>query len=902
MAISLHKNGRQPLGLRLKLKLGLGLLLGACGLALAQVPQGGLSAQGLQLPQALQGAAGGLTGGIGVGVGGGLGALGIGSNLQNVIRSYDPVNEESPNPASKGAFQPMEPLRPNDFQKFVLETTGYKLPLYGSAFFENLQFVRRNELYNQPGPSPFTPTQTSPVSADYPIGPGDQMLLKGWGSLELDVRAVVDRNGMINIPKVGTVAVAGVKFAQAEGVIKSAIGKYYKDFQLSVTMGQLRTITVYVVGQARRPGSYALSSTSTLSTGLFATGGPNATGSMRRVQLKRAGQVVAEFDLYAFLAQGNSVGDVKLVDGDVIVIPQAVGHVALVGKVNNPAVYELKSNSETLEQLLAVAGGLPVVADPRRAVLERLSPEQSQPRRVQDVTLNAEGLKTTLANGDMVTVQAITPELGNAVTLRGNVAQPTRMAWREGMRVRDLIPSKEVLISRDSVRRQNEVLFDTNQRERALREREMMSEDLLDDPVLDARIDQKGLREARLREMAASEKLQTTPNQVGPVINLKPTGKEYDGRTSTSEREARTIEAYRESRQARMFSNQPAIKVNERNTVPSVAESVGNLYDEINWDYAVIERVNRKDLSVSLVPFNLARVLNNDKDPDNQLLQAGDVVTVFSVNDMRVPVSKRRIMVRVEGEVAQPGIYQAKPGDTLATVLQRAGGLTHDAYLFGSAFYREDVRKSQVDNLDKLVRRLEAESSAQLAQASQSLGASSDAAISQARILAAQQAQRQALERIRSLKPEGRIALGLEPQLYNYIDKLPDIRLQNGDRFIIPTRPDFVYVYGAVNTESALIFKAGQSVQDYLNAAGVGSGADRDSVILIRADGSALTGNGGWFGSINSAKIMPGDSIVMPDKLDREATWSAVIRNAKDITQIFYQLGLGAAGIKALGY
>ncbi|MEN9421776.1 MAG: hypothetical protein RLZZ107_1255, partial [Bacteroidota bacterium] len=750
--------------------------------------------------------------------------------------------------------------------------------------------------------TPFAPTESSPVSSDYPIGPGDQILIRGWGSQEIDVRAVVDRNGMINIPKVGTIAVAGVKFAQAEGVIKSAVGKYYKDFQLSVTMGQLRTITVYVVGQARRPGSYALSSTSTLSTGLFATGGPNATGSMRRVLLKRAGQVVAEFDLYAFLAQGNSVGDVKLVDGDVIVIPQAVGHVALVGKVNNPAVYELKSNSETLEQLLALAGGLPVVADPRRAVLERLSPEQSQPRRVQDVSLDAQGLKTLLANGDMVTVQAITPELGNAVTLRGNVAQPTRMAWREGMRVRDLIPSKEVLISRDSVRRQNEVLFDVNQRERALRERELMSEDLLDDPVLDMRIDQKGLREARLKEMAAGADRALAPNSPQALINQKPAGKEYDGRTATAEREARSIEAYRESRQARMFSNQAAIRVNERNTVPSVAETVGNLFDEINWDYAVIERVNRKDLSVSLVPFNLARVLHNEKDPDNQLLQAGDVITVFSVNDMRVPVSKRRIMVRVEGEVAQPGIYQAKPGDTLAIVLQRAGGLTHDAYLFGSAFYREDVRKSQVDNLDKLVRRLEAESSSQLAQASQSLGASSDAAISQARILAAQQAQRQALERIRSLKPEGRIALGLEPQLYNYIDKLPDIRLQNGDRFIIPTRPDFVYVYGAVNTESALIYKADQTVKDYLNAAGVGSGADRDSVILIRADGSALTRNSGWFGSINSAKVMPGDSIVMPDKLDREATWSAVIRNAKDITQIFYQLGLGAAGIKALGY
>jgi len=854
--------------------------------------------QSLQLPQGMQGALGGVSGGAGSA--GGLGNLSLSGALNNVIRSADPL--PNPNQNGQGLFQPLEPLKANDFQKFVLETTGYKLPLYGSVFFENLQFIQRNQLSNQPGPSPFAPTESSPVSADYPLGPGDQILIRGWGSLEVDVRAVVDRNGMVNIPKVGTVSLAGVKFGQAEGVIKNAVGKYYKDFQLSVTIGQLRTITVYVVGQARRPGSYSLSSVSTLSTGLFATGGPNATGSMRRVQLKRGGQIVTEFDLYAFLAQGNSAGDVKLVDGDIIVIPQAVGHVALVGKVNNPAVYEMKSSKETLEDLLAVAGGLPVVADPRRAVLERLTPKDAQPRRVQDVALEGAGLKTELLNGDLITVLAITPELSNAVTLRGNVAQPSRMAWREGMRVRDLIPNKEVLISRDSIRRQNEVLFDANQRERALRDRELMAEDLLDDPVLDSRIDQKGMREARLKEMAAADRPNPSATTPGALVSNKPSEKSYDGRTAIIDKESRTIEGYRESRQARMFSNQAPIKVNERNTVPSVAESVGNLYDEINWDYAVIERVDRKNLNVSLVPFNLARVLNDAKDPDNQLLQAGDVVTVFSVNDMRVPIAKRRIMVRVEGEVAQPGIYQVKSGENLADVLQRAGGLTHDAYLFGSAFYREDVRKSQVENLDKLIRRLETESSAQLAQASQSLGASSDAAISQARILAAQQAQRQALERVRSLKPEGRIALGLDPQLYNYINNLPEIRLQNGDRLIIPTRPDFVYVYGAVNTESALIFKTGKTVQDYLNAAGVGSGADRDSVILIRADGSALTSNGSWFGSINSAKVMPGDSIVMPDKLDREAVWSAVIRNAKDITQIFYQLGLGAAGLKALGY
>jgi len=254
--------------------------------------------------------------------------------------------------------------------------------------------------------------------------------------------------------------------------------------------------------------------------------------------------------------------------------------------------------------------------------------------------------------------------------------------------------------------------------------------------------------------------------------------------------------------------------------------------------------------------------------------------------------------------VAQPGIYQAKPGESLSSVLQRAGGLTHDAYLFGSGLYRDDVRKNQIENLQKLMRRLETESSAQIAQLSQSLGASSDANLAQTRVLAAQNAQRQALERLRGIRPEGRIALGLEPDLYNYINKLPEIRVQNGDRLVIPSRPDFVYIYGAVNTESALIYRPGQTVADYLKLAGVGVAADRSAVIVVRADGSAFTTDpSAWFSaSVSNLKLMPGDSIVVPDKVDMESTWSSAIRNTKDITQIFYQLGLGAAGLKALGY
>ena len=868
--------------------------------ALAQIPGiTGSSGAGLEGLAGLAGI-GGLGGLGGIGAGGGLG--GVNNNSPTAIVANDPVQPN--NNAGQQTFS-MVPLKPNEFQKFILETSGNKLPLYGVDFFENL---RTNEKATTVAASgAFAPLDNAPVNNDYTVGPGDQVIIRGWGSLNVDAKVVVDRNGQISIPKVGSVPVSGVKVSKLESVVKTAFSKYYKDVELSVSLGQLRSITVYVVGQARRPGSYSLSSLTTLASGLFATGGPNANGSMRRVQLKRGGQVITEFDLYQFLSEGLSSSDVKLIDGDVIYIPPALGYVAIVGKVNTPAVFELKTNDEPLDQILSIAGGLPVVADPRRVMLERLDPNKKQPRAVEDFALDNRGLKTPLKNGDLITILTITPELSNAVTLRGSVAQPVRVGWHEGMRIKDLIPNREALISRDSIRRQNETLFDSNQRERALREREMIPSDLLDDSELTSRV-------SRINSAPVSKAPTTNVGTNG--INVGTNGMNaaqtlqmqtyannecQDNPSLLKCKEVRDVESLKSFRESRLFKDQPINQENYAQSNSPLSERIGNLYDEINWDYAVIERLNRNDLNVSLIPFSLANVLNNDKDPDNQILQPGDVVTVFSVNDIRVPISKRRIMVRIEGEVSKPGIYQAKPGESLSAIVQRAGGLTHDAYMYGAGFYREEVKKSQQENLQKLLKRLEAESNSSLLQTSQSLGATSNLAATQARIQAAQNAQRQAIERLRGLRPEGRIALGMTPELYNRVDRLPDIHLQNGDRFMVPARPDFVYIFGSVNTESALLYKADKTVEDYLKLSGVGSGADRDAAILIRADGSALTNNkSNWSNVVLSAKVMPGDSIVMPEKLDQESTWSAVIRNTVDVTQIFYQLGLGVAAIKIL--
>jgi protein involved in polysaccharide export with SLBB domain len=167
-------------------------------------------------------------------------------------------------------------------------------------------------------------------------------------------------------------------------------------------------------------------------------------------------------------------------------------------------------------------------------------------------------------------------------------------------------------------------------------------------------------------------------------------------------------------------------------------------------------------------------------------------------------------------------------------------------------------------------------------------------------VQAQQQAQQKALENLRTLKPEGRIALNLKPSLNVNTAQLPSLRFANGDRVVIPYRPDFVYVYGAVNTESAVLYAKGRSVAEYLEAAGVRTSADMDAAVLLRADGSAVSSQSVWRNQALRAEVMPGDSIVLPEKVDRESAWSAIIRNTKDFTQILYQLGLGAAAVKTL--
>lgn len=710
---------------------------------------------------------------------------------------------EKPTPGALAGAEPAGvalPKRPpalppaTEFQQFIFDSTGKKLPVFGADFFAN-------------APSTFAPLGNAPVPAEHTLGPGDELLIRGWGSIDIDYRAKIDRNGLISIPTVGSVVLAGIKAGNAEAVIRGAVARLYKGVTINVTFGQLRAITVYVVGQANRPGTYTVSSLSTLVTAVFASGGPNANGSMRRIQVRRGGALVGELDLYTFIARGDKSGDVKLRDGDTIVIPHASGHAALVGKVNTPAIYELRGAQDTVDSLLDFAGGMPVVADPRRAFLERIDVNKNQPRSVEQFALNAEGLKRRMKNGDVLNITSITPDFGNAVVLRGNVDQAVRAPYRDGMRVSDLIPSREYLITRDSIKRQNNVLS----------------------------AGEKGSRNA---------------------------------------------------------ASQPE---------EDIAARIGGLIDEINWDYAVIERINRNDLTVSLISFNLGKVFSEPSGKDNVPLQPGDTVTVFSQQDVAVPMDKRRVFVRVEGEVNVPGVYQMNAGDSLHSLLARAGGPTTNAYLFGTAFYREQVRREQEANLERAATRLETQMRNEQSKAAANVRSTVDPATAELRRQAELSAAREAIARLRSLKPAGRITFGLDPKDRSF-SRMPQLKLENGDRLVVPPRVEFVHVFGAVNSESSPLWRPNSRVNDYLKAIGLTPDADRDNIFILRVDGSVVSRNSGswYFGGFGGVEVMPGDSIVVPEKFDKETGWTKFMQGTKEWAQIFANFGLGAAAIKTL--
>ena len=687
----------------------------------------------------------------------------------NAVEASDRLKPAPPATSHAASAEP-----PLEFEKYVEQSLGTPLPLFGRNLFAS-------------SPSTFAPVADIPVPADYVVGPGDELVIRGWGQIEMSARVTVDRSGQIFIPKVGIISVAGVRYADLHQHLETTIQRIFHNFELSVSLGQLRSIQILVVGQARQPGSYTVSSLSTLVNALFLSGGPSARGSMRRIELRRGNQTVNTLDLYELLLLGDTSHDVGLLPGDVIYIPPVGALVAMSGRVNAPAIYEVKSGA-SLAEVIDVAGGLANTTDNARVAIERI--EQHHVRRVTELALDGEQTHFAIQDGDLVRLIAISPAIENAVTLRGNVAHPGRYPWHPGMHLHDLIPNREFLLTREYWDNKN--------------------------------------------QLADGE---------------EPIDAKDDSRSTT------TIK-------------RPA--------------------PDLNWDYAVVQRTNPADLTSELLPFNLARAIAFDADNDLALAR-GDVISIFSERDVGLSNAKRTKLVRLEGEFAAPGVYRCLPGETLRQLVSRVG-LTSQSYLYASEFTRESTRAQQQQGFDRMI--LEMERS--LAQTHAPNNEANHSAPSDDL-----QVQRSMIDRLRTLRPGGRIVLSLAPAT-RQPRELPEIVLEDGDRFVVPHQPATVGVTGEVFNQGAFLQNPKLRVRDYLrDAGGPTRTADVSHMFVLRADGSVISrksSSGWWSGGFDDLLLYPGDAIIVPMRLER----GAFQRGLRDWSQVIANFTLGAAAVKVL--
>ena len=330
-----------------------------------------------------------------------------------------------------------KPQSLTEFQMLVAGSIGRIVPVFGAELFANV-------------PDTFAPVQRLPVMPDYVIGPGDELLIRTWGQVTQNLHLTVDRSGSVYIPQVGEFRVAGMQFKQLQEFFKARLDRVYRNYDLNVNLGQLRSIQVFVTGEARRPGSYTVSSLSSLVNAVFACGGPAPEGSLRHILLKRNGSTIADFDLYDLLLKGDKSKDLNLETGDIIFFSPMGPQIAVVGSVHVPAIYELRGR-ESVAEALALAGGVSAAAATSSLEIERTDKQAdgSSTRVAVDVAMNRAALTAPLKNADIVRVRAQAARFDKTVTLRGNVATPGRFAWHEGMHVRDLIPNKESLLTTD---------------------------------------------------------------------------------------------------------------------------------------------------------------------------------------------------------------------------------------------------------------------------------------------------------------------------------------------------------------------------------------------------------------------------------------------------------------------
>jgi len=785
-------------------------------------------------------------------------AIAIGKDEQeNVVTLKSEELKVIPIPDDQHGGSTLEKLyakkNPTLLDKYEAEPFNRDLKQFGYDFFENSAQLT-SSMENQP------------VGGDYIIGPGDVLNITIWGSLNNRLDLTVDRYGEITIPKVGAVKVWGITYDQVKTLINKSISQYYKNYEINVSLGKLRSIQVFVVGEVNFPGSYPVSSLATVINALSAAGGPTKNGSLRSIKVSRSGNPPVEIDLYDILLNGDRKTDLHLQNGDTVFVPVVGPVVAVAGEVRRPAIYETIGKT-TIPEVIAMAGGVTASAYMGRIQVERFSGNKS--KIIIDYSLKDGHIENSTAGDasqdrDMVKVFPVQEAVRQVVSLKGNVVRPGEYQFRKGMRVLDVIPRFDMLLPEsflESVEITRLALPDYHKEILTFNLFKALNGSSEDNVPLQ---EQDTIMVFSRAEM--QEKFIVTIN--GEVVN--PGTYDY-------------------------FQGM---------TVRDLVTAAGSLKRNALLDQAELSRVNlhNGNATSSHININLENAMAGDPE-NNKILQPDDALSVRSITDWLDATDK---FVTLSGEFKYPGVYAITRGEKISSVIERAGGYTGKAFLPGAKFTRKSVKEAQQKRMDEIITRTEKEIYQKQAALS-SVASSKDEADA---TRAALDGLLKQLDILKKSRAEGRVVIRIskldELQKSSY-----DLDLEGGDSLEIPARPSVVHVMGQVyNPTSFVYIPANSSVETYLNKAG---GPTRDGeesdMYIIRADGSVFSKQQSsfgikwneearsWsFGSFYSSPMMPGDTLVVPQKLERIA-W---MREIKDITTIISQIAL-TAGVALIG-
>jgi polysaccharide export outer membrane protein len=721
-------------------------------------------------------------------------------------------------------------------------------------------------------PSTFAPVSDIQVPIDYIVGPGDTLNIQLYGNEPASYELTVERDGRIKFPKLGPIMVSGMTFDAARETIEQRVAKQLIGSRVSVTMGNLRSIRVFVLGEAEKPGSYTVSGLSTMTNALFVSGGVKKIGTLRNIELKRNGRLITTLDLYDLLLHGDTSGDRQLLPGDVIFIPPIGNIVSVYGAVRRPAIYELKSE-KTAEQAIGLAGGLLPDADAKLGQLERILP--SRLREMQNVDLSAVvGRATALENGDKLRVPEIRPQLENSVVLAGYVYRPGQFEYHAGLRLSD------VLTSFDELKPEADIHYIMIRREVPPEERiEVISTDLARalaapgtaaDPELHPRdqiiVFNLSSGRARILEPIIRDlELQATPEKPEQVVSI-------DGRVKVPGR----------------YPLEPAMHVSDLIRAGGSLEDSAYRGQAELTRYAVIDGDARQ---TELIQVNLAAIKRGDPGADLPL-KPYDILVIKPIPSWMEPGN-----IELSGEVRFPGIYPIHQGETLHSVLERAGGFTDAAFPYGAVFIREELKKREKEQLEVLGNRLQSDLAALSLQAIAGSAATSNATggAAAAQSLAIGQ---QLLAQLRETKPVGRLVINVEGVLKGRIGGLSDVLVRNGDKLLVPKRTQEITILGEVQAPTSHVYQPGLTRNDYIaKSGGATQKADQKRIYVVRANGDVIANSrSGWFRRTQSIEMRPGDTIVVP--LDTERIRALPLWQA--VTQIMYNLSIAVLAIHSL--